>query len=309
LARLPLISPLERALFLKAQPYLEGLPSRAIAGLAEYSEERSFKPGDVVYRAGEAPDRVYFLASGSVRTEYPGAPPFELEAPCGIGIIEHLVGSRVPPAVSAIRETFALSVRAAELFQLIEDDFGHYATLTRGLSRALLEELAGAAAARRVEGGFRDTQQRVTYAAVDLVHRIALAREAPFFAGSNLTVMTELLRFQEPRILGAGELLWDVGSAVESLALVLDGEILTWREGAETAQPPGSMLGAWEVFSVESRREGARAKTAARIIEIDRTHFADVLEDHFAFAIDYLSKLCRRLLELRFGQPELGSGR
>ena len=303
LARLPLVSPLDRALFLKAQPYLEGLPSRAIAALAEYSEERSFSTGDVVYQAGEAPDRIYFLASGSVQTCYPGAPPFDLEAPSGIGIIEYLVGSEVPPRVQALADIFALSVRAAELIQLVEDDFGHYATLARGLSRALQGELAAADVARRAERGFADGQQVETYANVDLVHRIARTREAPFFEGSNLTVMTELLRFQEPRVLGPGELLWDIGSAVESLVLVLDGDFVTWCDSVETPQPAGSMLGAWELFSGESRREGARAGTAARIVEIDSTHFTDVLEDHFGFAIDYLSKLCARLLALRFGRP------
>ena len=44
--------------------------------------------------------------------------------------------------------------------------------------------------------------------------------------------------------------------------------------------------------------------TPARTIEIDRTLFTDVLEDHYEFAVDYLSKLSRRVLELRFSRRE-----
>ena len=138
---------------------------------------------------------------------------------------------------------------------------------------------------------------------LDLVHRLAAAREAPFFADSNLTVLTELLRFQQPRIVDRGEVLWAQGNAVESMALILDGGLMSACDQAATLHPAGSMLGAWEIFSQQPRRETARAIETSRIIEIDRMLFIDVMEDHFEFAIDYLQKLCRRLVELRTGRP------
>ena len=64
------------------------------------------------------------------------------------------------------------------------------------------------------------------------------------------------------------------------------------------------MLGGWEIFTQQPRRETARAVTPARTIEIDRSLFTDVLEDHYEFAVDYLGKLSRRVLELRFSRPE-----
>lgn len=308
MARLPLVSPLDRALFLKVQPYLEGLSPRVLAALAQYGEERAFHRDEVIYAAGRPPDRVYFLASGRVRTRYPDAEPYDIAAPGGIGLVEWLAESARPPEVHALEETFTLAVEIPTLLQLMEDEFVLYAALTRGLSRAGLEELQAAGAARRREPGFPETAQGATFATLDLVHRIARARQSPFFRDSSLTVMTQLLRFQEPRHLGSGEALWRRGSEPSSLALVLDGTLASTDAGTETLQPAGALLGGWELFSSGARCETVVARAPARVIEIDRTLFTDVLEDHFGFARDFLAGLCRRVIELRYGpQPRRGS--
>ncbi len=298
---LPLVSPLDRAVFLKAQPYLSGLPSTVIAALAQHTEERFFSAKEVVYEAGVPPAHVYFLASGGVRTQYEGNPPFDISSPGGIGLIEHMAGSERPPSARALEDTLALSVDVSSLMQIVEDDFAFFMTLARNLARAVTQAQAEQGSAGLPERGFPEDQLQETYVTLDLVHRLAQARGAPFFEGSSLTVLTELLRFQEPRVLPEGTTLWKKDSPVESMALVLDGTFVTTRAGAlETVHPAGSMLGGWEIFTSQPRLETAHAVTAVRTIEIDRALLADVLEDHFEFAVDYMSKLCRRVIEVRF---------
>ena len=299
MARLPLVSPLDRALFLKAQPYLAGLPRSSIAALAQHTEERFFSPSEVVYEDGVPPANIYFLASGSVRTQYHGTPPLDLSSPGGVGLIEHMARSPRPPATWALEDTLALSVDVASFMQIVEDDFFLYLSLVRNLAIAINLSLSQQTEIGLPELGFPEYALHQTYATLDLVHRLAQAREAPFFKGSNLTVLTELLRYQEPRILADGGVLWREGDHVGSMVLVLDGMFVTTNSEHETLHPVGSMLGAWEIFSGEPRLESARATTAARTIEIDGSHFADVLEDHFEFATDYLRKLCRRVIEIR----------
>lgn len=300
MSRLPLVSPLDRAVFLKAQPYLSGLPSTAIAALAQHTEERFFSAKEVVYEAGVPPAHVYFLASGGVRTQYEGSPPFDISSPGGIGLIEHLAGSERPPSARALEDTLALSVDVSSLMQIVEDDFVLYMTLARNLALAATQAVSEQGSEGLPERGFPEDRLQETYATLDLVHRLAQAREAPFFEGSSLTVLTELLRFQEPRVLPQGATLWKQGSPVESMVLALDGTFVTTRAGVETVHPVGSMIGGWEIFTGQPRFETAQAVTAARTIEIDRALLADVLEDHFEFAIDYMSKLCRRVIEVRF---------
>jgi CRP-like cAMP-binding protein len=309
MARLPLVSPLDRALFLKAQPYLEGLPPHALAVLAQYTEERSIGRGQVIHEAGDAPDRIHFLASGRVRTQYRGAEPFDVPAPGGIGLVEYLAESEEPPRVWAVEETFALSLGAAELSQLIEEDFVFYEVLAGGLSRVGLHERSVRGSERSAEPGFADPADALTpRASLDLVHRIALARRAPFFSGSDVTVMTQLLRYQEPRSVRAGDLLWGRDDPVESLALVLSGRIAVCNgDDPPSLQPAGAMLGTWEVFGAEERLEDVRALEDSWVLEIDRTLFTDLLEDHAGYAMDFLGKLAHRLIELRYGSTRAAS--
>ncbi len=300
MARLPLVSPLDRALFLKAQPYLEGLASTALAALAQYTEESFFARKQAVYTRGVPPDKIYFLASGGVRIQYATGQPFDVSSPGGIGLVEHLAQSQEPPSAWALEETLALCLDAGSFMQILEDDFALYMSIASSLARATMEALCGWGSKRPAERGFSEDRLKETFVTLDLVHRLAQAREAPFFRGSNLTVLTGLLRFQQPRTLRAGDLIFEEGGTVESIALILDGTFVMTIGGGETLNAVGSILGGWEIFTRQARHETARAVTPARIIEIDRTLFTDVLEDHYEFAVDYLGKLSRRVIELRF---------
>lgn len=302
MTRLPLVSPLDRALFLKAHPFLHELPPASVAALAAYSEERTYDAGDVIHEAGVLPRELCFLATGSVEVTYAGAEPFVIEAPGGIGLIDAFAGSDAPRVV-AREPTLGLAIALAVFEQLLEDDFVMVMGFAADASHALLDALAGRGAPPSCMGRNPDLPRDRTSAMLDLVDRLAFAREVPFFERTNLTVLTELLRFQEPRVIAAGEVLWNEGDPVESLALLLDGEFESLAGGLTTRYPVGSMLGAWTILSGRSRSETLRATEPSRILEIDRSLFVDVLEDHFEFAIDYLGKVCRRLVEARTGRP------
>ena len=299
MSRLPLVSPLDRVLFLKAQPYLEDLPSSALAALAQYTEEEFFARGQTLYAAGAPPDRIYFLASGGVRTQYATGNWVDMYSPAGIGLIEHLARSKEPPHVWAHGDTLALSVEVGTFMRIVEDDFGLYLSLATQIAQAALDVLAQHGPNRPPESGFVSDRLDETFVNLDLVQRLARARETPFFHGSNLTVMTGLLRFQQSRVVREGDVLFRAGDAVESMALVVDGSFTSGGQHGETHHPAGSMLGAWEILSNQPRRETAQARTPSRVLEIEQALFTDVLEDHFEFAVDYLGKLCRRVVELR----------
>ena len=295
MSRLPLISPLERALFLKAFPYFEELPPASIASLASHTEERSYAPGETVHEAGVRPREIVFLAEGAASLEYRDSAPVEIEAPGGLGLIAYFANTEPAPSTRALEPTLALVIPVQNFLQILEDDFVLFSTLARNGGRLVLDH----SGPRVAEPGFPGPAMRETYAVLDLVQRLVMARQAPLFEGSNLTVVTELLRYQEPRVVEAGETLWREGDSVDSMALVLDGSFVSKGADGETVHPAGSMLGGWEIFSFDPRRETAEAAVASRIIEIDRALFSDVLEDHFDFAVDYLGKLCRRVVALR----------
>ena len=303
MSRLPLVSPLDRVLFLKSQPALQELPSTSLAALAQYTEERFISAGEAVFPRGAPPDKIHFIASGGVRTQHASGPPFDVVGSGGVGVIDHLAQLEEPSPAWALTDTLALCLPVNSFMQILEDDFSFYLSLATQLTRSTMDALLACGPKRPAERGFSESQLRETFTVLDLVQRLAQAREAPFFEGSNLTVMTELLRFQESRTLRAGDMVFEKGTPVESLALILDGTCVATGGGGETLHPAGSVLGAWELFTQQPRRETTQAVTSARLIEIERTLFTDVLEDHFEFSVDYLRKLCRRLIELRSSMP------
>lgn len=322
---LPLVSPIDRALFLKAQPYLAGITPQMIAVLAAHSEEREFRPQETVFAAGVLPDTIFFLSTGGVRIEYAGTPSktvFDVKAPGGVGLMEYLACSEQPPAVRATAQTQALGVDPRIFMQLVEEDFTLYQSIARTLGGAILDARNALGPRRPPEKGYPGGATGPLPESLDLVQKLVRAREAPFFRSSNVTVMTELLRFQQPRRLDAGETLWEAGDPVSSIALVLEGHCTATaprtrgggapksvhrgnrepagRQSRESiAYPAGSVLGAWELFGVESRAETAKAEGDTWILEIDRIHLTDVLEDHFEFALDYLEKLASEVVALR----------
>jgi CRP-like cAMP-binding protein len=304
MASLPLVSPLDRALFLKAQPYLAGLPSSTLAALAEHSDEREFQAGESIYRADESPRAIHFLSAGAVRIQYASVAPFDLEAPAGLGLMDHLARPEVLPDVSALRETQTLCLGLDAMMQILEDDFLLQLAIARSLSQIIVASQRALGARRPREPGFPSDRRPATPDRLDLVERLVWARSSPFFQDSSLTVLTELFRFQGPRAIAAGETLWRRGEPVESMALVLDGRFAGLCGAHEHEIPAGAMPGAWELFSLAPRRETVRAETSGWVVEIDRTHFTDVLEDHFEFTLDYLGKAAREVLALRsLGAP------
>ena len=103
--------------------------------------------------------------------------------------------------------------------------------------------------------------------------------------------------------LDEGERLFTAGDPMTSLAVLLDGALETRDDaGVAIAHAAGTVLGAWDVFGSDLREETVTATRACRILEIDRALFVDVLEDHADFAQNYLAKMSRRLLELRYGR-------
>lgn len=300
MARLPLISPLDRILFLKAQPYLAGQPPEVLTALASYTEERFHDSGDVV-REGDRPvGEIFFLAEGALQTEVAvdghRIGTRRIVAPGVVGI-PHLAAEVCDaPAVVAEGETLLLALDANELDQIFDD---HPSLLLNFILRTSEQALAAqrALGARRPdEPGFAAEDQFGTPVELDLVHRLARARRAPFFQGTNLTLLGQLIRFEDVERLPAGGSLWSVGDAIDRMSLVLDGELEAVGPFPSAVAPAGAVVGALEILDEIPREEGWVARESSRIVSIRRDTFVDLLEDHPEFAREHHAHCSRIVL-------------
>ncbi len=291
MARLPLVSPLDRALFLKAQPYLEGVSSNVLAALASYSEERFYRAGTLIRESGAHIDRIVFLGQGRVEvggTEDAATSSRPIEAPGAIGLAHHFAAAPRPPAVRALSDTLCLEIGCDDLDQILEDYFSLLLQMAQTTCHQVTLVVQALGDRRPPPMGFGESAREHTPAQLDLVARLARLKHAPFFAGTNLGVLSELVRFDPPSHVPAGEVLWREGEAIDRMVVVLDGEFRSIGRHGSVRAPSGSMIGAWELFLDAPRYEGWVAEVPSRVVSIGRELFIDVLEDHFEFAQTYL---------------------
>lgn len=298
MARLPLVSPLDRALFLKAQPYFGGLPPNLLALLASHGEESFFPAGSFLRRANDPIDTIYFFGSGRLAVEHvfeDRTATFEISPPGAIGLADHLAQTLAPPAARAVVDTFCLTLATADLDQILEDHFALVHTIARASCDSVVEARKALAMARTDEPGFAAEDAGETPAALDLVQRLARARRAPLLEGTNLTLLAELIKLDEPELLGPGEALWSEGDVIDRMTLILDGRFRTNGRFGTAHAGPGAMLGAFEIAASGTRFEGWVAEIPSRVLSIDRELFVDLLEDHFEFAQVYLRRLSEQV--------------
>jgi CRP-like cAMP-binding protein len=298
--RLPLVSPLDRALFLKAQPYLEGLSASVLATLASYTEEQ-FYPAGALIRAADSPiERIHFLGSGEIEITRPGEVDSEgvrIEAPGAVGLAHHFSRVTTSPAIHAVIDTLCLEIATIDLDQILEDHFSLLLEIARTSCEHAIANFKELAEKRPEEAGFEIIDHRETPVQLDLVHRLARAKRAPFLRGTNLTVLGELIRFATPRTIPKATVLWNDGDPVDQMVLVLDGKFRSEGSFGRCHAPGGATIGAWEILAESPRFEGWVAEEPSRILSIRKDLFIDLLEDHFEFAEAYLQRVSRKIVD------------
>jgi CRP-like cAMP-binding protein len=300
MARLPLVSPLDRALFLKAQPYLDRLPPNLLATLASYSEEQ-FYPAGTLIRAQNAPiQEILFLGTGALEITRPNVPnsrSVRIEAPGAVGLAHHFAHLDRSPAVHAAADTLCLAFATIDLDQILEDHFSLFLELARTSCEHAIANFKELRLERPAEEGFEMIHHHETPIQLDLVQRLAKAKSAPLLRGTNLTVLGELIRFASTETIAAGAKLWSAGDPIDRMVLILDGSFYSEGEFGRCEAPSGATLGAWEIHAGAAHFEGWIAKEPSRIMSIPKDLFTDLLEDHFEFAMDYLRKVSQKIVD------------
>ena len=300
IARLPLVSPVERALFLKAQEYLEGVSSSVLAALASYTEERVYHAGELIRKEGGSLDRIIFLGQGTVQVEFAsgaGGAVREIQAPGAIGLAHHFAGAGNPPRIRALTDALCLEMRADDLDQILEDHFSLLIQMCRTSCHHAVESAKALREKRPDLQGFVESASAQTPIDLDLVARLARLKQAPFWAETNLGVLAELVRREPPQKIDAGQALWQEGESIDRMVVVLDGRFRSCGRYGQVNASSGATLGAYELFLEGDRFEGWIAEVPSRVIPIPRDLFIDLLEDHFEFAQGFLSLASSYIIE------------
>ena len=300
MSRLPLVSPLDRVLFLKTQPYLAGVSPSVLTALASYTEESVYRAGATIREPGAPVDRIVFIGGGQIEVGGTTAGDHasrSISAPGAIGFAHHFAPAYDAPAVRARTDAMCLEIDVDDLDQILEDHFSALMQVAETTCLQATLTMRALGDRRPPVVGYSQPTRGQTPSELDLVARLALLKQVPFLAGTNLGVLSELARFDPPRSLNVGEVLWREGEVIDRMVVVLDGAFRSQGRFGSVLSPAGATIGANEMFLEEPRFEGWVAHEPSRVISIERELFIDVLEDHFEFAQTYLGRVSSYLIE------------
>jgi CRP/FNR family transcriptional regulator, cyclic AMP receptor protein len=93
-----------------------------------------------------------------------------------------------------------------------------------------------------------------------------------------------------------GEVLFGEGDAGDVMFAVVEGEIELARDGVVLEDVgPGSIFGEMALIDPSPRTATAKARTAARVVAVDRAHFTFLVQEHPTFALQVMTVMAERL--------------
>lgn len=300
MSELPLVSPLDRVLFLRSRPDFVDLDPTVLVAIANHTEERSYREGEEIFAESDLHRHVHFLVEGTVRTTVGGEVSYDVSAPGGVGLMRELARSPEPGGAIALTEVVSLRIEIENFFQVMEDHFH----LVLGLMRSFTALISSAEEQLEIAPGgvvCVDCSEPDSDESLDLVQKLSRARRAPLFEAANLTMLTELLRGIPESYVEKDEWLFRAGQQPDTLHLVIEGAVRI-ENPAKTRVAyagPGDLVALSDFCSNEPHSFGAVTETPVQLLRIDKSHYVDVLEDHFDHALDLLALLAQRHIELR----------
>jgi len=311
--RLPVVEPLERALFLRTSDLFRDLRGRELAVLARLMREEWLTRGTVLHETGQRIHELHIIVDGEVRCERTGRSARRVAPPEAIGLIELLAQVETRSRAVVASNALALAIDAAAFRELLEEHFGFFLQIRAALGRQIreLRERLGADDEGAVEVVSPAPQlilpPRTGEAAgldasgqeLDLVHPLIWLHRTPHLGGFGAGVLAALVRERGEMRAAAGESPWQIGSEPRFLALLVRGRVRCNAPEREWRVESGALLGLDAAFNGLPHAYGAQAESDVVVVRVDLATLLDLAEDHFHVAFDLLAYCARLLLCLQ----------
>ena len=286
---------------------MEDIDSWVVDRMLALFEEQSVRAGQVIYRAGEPADFLYFVRDGRLRLSREGSPSWALQGNWVVGSLEGIADIPHPRTATALIDFGMMRVPVGGWLELLEDSFqAARAGLTNAArSVALLEERipqlprqeARAPGATLVEGT----------APLSLVERLAFLVDLRMLRRAGVQTLGDLAGETRESAFAAGATVLERGVERSELLLVIDGEVMATRVGPDAVRyyGAGDLVCGAAAFGTRAPFWEAKAVTPTRVLSFPLEVWFDLMEGHFDLLRSTFEAL---LLRREFLLEHLASG-
>lgn len=259
-------------------------PSELAEMLAAQMRDRVFEAGEMIYERGQPSGKIYLVTSGTVELALPGHEPWIFSGQSFLGGIDANAGQPYSRTATAVTRTSAVEMHFENYLLLLEDfiDFAQ-ATMVQGSKRTHQSELLLApdavfAPSTSEKGPWHGAGP------LDSVQKLMVLRSSEAFAAAPVQALVSLARATEELRFEAGEVLFEPGSSVEGMDVIIDGQLRVEGDAPpfQSVVGPGQLgLGVTSISTSPHPYRGT-AVTELAILRLPHEAFFDTMEEHFA---------------------------
>ncbi len=263
-----------------------GMEAWVIERMTGLLEDKALEPGDMLFRAGEPADHIYFLAGGRVRCEQEGYPPWRFEGHWVLGILD--VMQERPHSRTAIAETPVrlARFRTTEWLDLLDESFElKRSAIGSGVDSVakLMEQLL------LLEGG--DQSPPLSAGSVDesllsIVDRLLLLIDLPMFHSAGVQTLADLAALMTERIVEPGSTIHERNAPRTALSVIVEGVVESRRRDPDLAMRfmRGHIAGGPLIVGPSAQHWETIALTRTKLLVLSAEDWFDEMEEHFGLA-------------------------
>ena len=303
---------LGRELFLAALGLpIEDVDAWVIDRMITLLEEQSVRADQVIYRAGEPADFLYFMRDGRRRLSREGSPSWVLQGRWVVGGLEAIADAPHPRSATALTDFAMMRVPVGPWLELLEDSFdAARAGITNAArSVAMIEERIPNLPRQERRG--QDVFHVEGRAPLSLVERLAFLVEIRTLRVAGVQTLADLAGITRESAFDAGATVLERGVDRSELLLVVDGEVIATRENPDVVRyyGPGDLVCGPAAFCGRVPLWEAKGLRPTRVLSFPIEAWFDLMAEHFDLVRSTFESLMDRrelLLEhMASGQEEL----
>jgi CRP-like cAMP-binding protein len=288
----------ERELFIRSF-FPTKPPERVTNQLVATMRDVDFPAGAVIFRAGDPPDQLFFISSGSVRLEAEGEKPWIFETASVIGILD--AGLRRPRKRTCVAATkvHAIVIDFEDYAEIMEDNFDFSKNMMmqaaaglHQLSLNLSPEQVFASPEVENPAGVEVVREG---RALNQIERLIVLHNARYFTGAPIQALVVLAKLAKEESWSAGDVLFSPGDPAPEIRIVASGSVTVRREYPRIEAPfrAGGLLSGTAIVGFDVHEYAAVAETDCTTLAILKEDLYDVMEDHFGLGLTMFAFVAR----------------